>query len=369
METLDEINEKRFKILGKWYLLTAFCLMFVEIIVFFMLWVSDELSSTVLNYVLIRLVLPSAINLITTFTFVKLSDSESVSMEVKKYLAVLNAFVLCEVITVFHTYYVTTCVSLGVPLVVATLFDDKKLLNRVFGASIVGSIPYVIVQANNYISAQIDYHIVDYFVILIYLFCMWKLCTRLSEYHIDRTGTIEQNLTHTKNEDYALMHDEYTGLYNYGFFKAEITKRVEECNSDFAKKVFLCIIEIDDIKNIIENSGMESAKVVQRTFAKTLKDEIQIENGEVFIAKVSQYQFGLIFNVVTPDFDVLEAIKQFKLKVLEKENEQNEEGMFTFTAGIVEYKIPMTDDEFYKKAEYAIEEAKKKGNNQLIIIR
>ena len=72
--------------------------------------------------------------------------------------------------------------------------------------------------------------------------------------------------------------------------------------------------------------------------------------------------------IISPN-NVYETIKQIKLKVLEKENELSVESMFTFTAGIVEYKLPWTDDEFYKKAEYAINEAKKKGNNQLIIIR
>ncbi|MCQ2749101.1 MAG: diguanylate cyclase [Clostridia bacterium] len=315
------------------------------------------------------MILPTSINLITTLAFIKLSESESVSLDAKKYFAVINAFVLCEVVTIYHTYYVTTVISLAIPLVVSTLFDDKAIINRSFIASELGAIPYVVIQANNYISAAIDYHIVDYFVIFVFLVCEWRLCLTLNEYFKDKTGNMENDLRLTKTEDFAMMHDEITGLYNYGFFKAEITKRVEECNSDFSKRVFLTILEIDDIKQIIESPGMEVAQNLQRAFAKTLKEEIQIEKGDVFIAKISQYQFGMIFNVVTPDFDVLEAIKQFKLKVLEKENEAPGESMLTFTAGIVEYKLPWTDDEFYKKAEYAIGEAKKKGNNQLIIIR
>lgn len=369
MLTNEEINERRFRNLSKWYLLTTFVLMFVEIVVFFTLWLNDELTGTIFNYVITRLLLPTSINLVTTLIFIKLSESESVSLETKKYFAVTNAFVLCLVVTIYHTYYVTTCISLAIPLVVATLFDDKKLINRAFVVSELGGIPYIIIQANKYIAATIDYHIVDYFVIAVYLICEWRLCLTINSYFMDRTETISTNLKHAKNEEFAMMHDELTGLYNYGFFKAEVTKRVEECNTDFSKRVFLTIIEIDDLKSIIDNSGIETAQNLQRSFAKTLKDEIQIEKGEIFIAKISQYRFGMMFNVVTPDFDVLDAIKQIKLKVLEKENEVTGESMLTFTAGIVEYKIPWTDDEFYKKAEYAIDEAKKKGNNQLIIIR
>ena len=99
------------------------------------------------------------------------------------------------------------------------------------------------------------------------------------------------------------------------------------------KKLYFCIIDIDDFKSVNDTYGHEFGNTVLINLAKELQN---INQSNIFVARYGGEEFGILF----ADYEYTEAyniINDIRIKFNNIKYE-NIPQQFTFSGGITEYK-------------------------------
>lgn len=162
-----------------------------------------------------------------------------------------------------------------------------------------------------------------------------------------------------KNLSYISSTDSLTELYNRRFFDSILDSSIKEFKK--GETLWLIMFDIDFFKNVNDDFGHNMGDLVLREFSIVVKRLIRTDD---ILARWG----GEEFCIIAAEMD-LKSIVQFTERIRESIENFNFSVKRTITAsfGIAGYKYGEPMDEFIKRADYALYEAKKTGRNRVIV--
>jgi diguanylate cyclase (GGDEF)-like protein len=154
--------------------------------------------------------------------------------------------------------------------------------------------------------------------------------------------------------------DPLTQLYNRGFFNEMLQKKLLE-SKRYKFPLSLALIDIDFFKKINDNYGHLTGDCVLKELALLLKKHFR---GSDIIARYGGEEFA----VIMPFTDLESACKKMDefRKVVENFRFCDSELKVTISVGVKEYNKKDSLEEFIKKADDNLYEAKRSGRNKVV---
>ncbi len=195
---------------------------------------------------------------------------------------------------------------------------------------------------------------------------------------IENNKHLEEMLEHSSKEMEKMRHDlevarkeamtdPLTGLANRKAFDQEIIRLTELANNKEEPYVFsMILLDIDHFKEFNDNFGHQIGDQVLKLIARTLKDSVKGRDlavrygGEEFaiLLPETNIQGGLkVAEILRREVEAKELVNRATGKKIAK---------ITFSAGVAGYFKGEEIEDFIKRVDVALYEAKKAGRNQVV---
>ena len=311
-------------------------------------------------YLWYGVVFPSLANTVTHLVARIIVNSPNVTHQKKNETIIIAALVTSFIVAVIHKEYLVTSCAFIFPLILSSLFNDRKLLIVSFISSIfilfsVG----VALFLDNAITLKNSISLFILFGFSLISFLCGIISINFSDQNSD---TIELQAEQNDRLMQVVLRDQMTGLYNHNSFDIQLEKQVNDFTGETS--LYLAMLDIDDFKKINDTYGHDCGDDVLIRFAKTLK----IYCGENDTAyRYGGEEFAIVFKGKSLDEarSILEKIlvdfSNYKFEFTDKS--------ITFSAGIAEYTKELTQDDFFEKADKTLYKAKREGKNRIFIAK
>lgn len=361
-----KVNEEFRKRIVKVFLYAAVVVFLMEAFVGVMFWKTGQIDSTsVWKYVYIRTLLPTCLNFSMLFLSYFLNENDHVDDKIKQSAVVISVFGFSTVAIIFHSFYTGIICAILIPVMVAVMLCNKKLFKISLGLSVVGSIVHLLIQEYDYLNATVDYIVCNFFVICIILVAVYFVGMAFIDTFNDALLLIENEFEKVKKENWAVVHDESTGLYNSLVLSVKVKENIKQYKENKIKNLCVAFFELDNLNDINSTYGVDVGTTIMKLFASILNSKM---NENVLIAKYENDKFFMLVNEKALN-DVVELFKSIKDEIYNNDNVMVSEGKLTFATGIVEYDGVASDEELLSNCLKALDQAKENGKNQTAIVR
>lgn len=308
------------------------------------------------RYLWFGVVLPGAINLITHAVARILVSRPRIRRKRKNAAIITAALVTSLVVAVAHKEYIIACCAFVFPLVLSAMFNDRRLLNTSFIASL--GILLCVAAAFELDGTAILETRLNLFVLLGFALIAY-LCGRISiQFSRQSYAIIKEQAENNSRLMEGMQKDQMTGLYNHQTFLADLDSAMAEAAPD--APLCLAILDIDDFKQINDTFGHDYGDEVLLFLADALRRHCD-EGDKAY--RYGGEEFAILFN----DKHVAEACDCVKrlLNCLREYRFGFADAPITFSAGVVEYTEGITRDAFFEAADRTMYYAKQSGKNRV----
>lgn len=358
MKTKDEIYSQWIRAIWIFYLCVGIATAIIEIVVFLVLMIAGRIESTIPEYVIQFIVLPSAF----IFGFIALSRIlvTIIPEKLRPYIPVFAIQLGCFVVCLAHNVFPIIIVTYIVPMVLSIGFANKRFSFILLGTS------YAFIVINAFLNFSWGrFESFDYLINYLLGILMFSMVAVISilyiKYDRDIRNSVDSSLRTKIILEERLMLDPLTELFNHEAFKKELGNQISLANST-GKFLSLAVIDIDHFKGVNDKYGHSKANDVLIGLSYKLKT---LGEGTI----VARYG-GEEFAVIMPDKDVIEAyklIENLRKEFAEISFETIEGIHVTLSAGISEYTFGKPESTFFEEADNAMYEAKNTGRNKVCL--
>jgi diguanylate cyclase (GGDEF)-like protein len=151
--------------------------------------------------------------------------------------------------------------------------------------------------------------------------------------------------------------DPVTGIANRRAFSEFAGIELYRINR-YKRSFTLACLDVDDIKKMSDEQGIEAAETMLRSVSKVLGDNVRSSD---ILARLDSGEFAVLLNETNEDQAkaVIEKLRSSLLESFKKEKWE-----ISFNIGVVTYiRPPATVDEMLKKADHMMHAAKREGKN------
>lgn len=337
----------------------------IAIAVFFRL-SKGELDMGFLKYVLLRVVLPSSINLVTLVISSLLLHSPSISVEKKNYIASYMFLILTAVVAVFHNFYTVVLVSPCAAIFLVSLLTDRRLLLHIFIASLV-----VVAGASSV--WILNEHITSFVlgggtVIAVvavhcccYVFARGILTAQNEQVQFIYDGYIRQQ--QLINE---LRLEPLTRLYNRTALADTITNCIKVANrEEHASEFMLALLDLDNFKSVNDTYGHASGDAVLISLAELI---VKTLGGSRNAFRYGGDEFVVLFK--DQSIDTVEKTAEYLCTQFAdtKFDFMPDKSHCTISMGIALYHKGWNSKQWFEAADTAAYAAKAAGKNQFVVV-
>ena len=313
------------------------------------------------NYVILYVLLPSALNLVIVMITRGIVLGQC-SDRKKNFAIVFGLICICLVVTTFHGYFPITTGVFVAPVMVSVMFDDEKLTRTAAVAAalfLVISVFSAGIFDNTWTMAE---RLTNGLAGLVFVAAFYVICAVLLQFSEAKNTMIHSSSALNEEMQRALKIDAMTGLYNH----TEFYNRLEQYYEDFHEQtthLTVAVLDVDYFKQVNDAYGHECGDTVLIRIADILKKNC---GGCGHIFRYGGEEFAVIFRHMSA-----EEVEKLMDKVREAINELRFDNMpkerLGISCGIYEYMGDATAvQEIFSRADKALYRAKKLGRNRCV---
>ncbi|HAK68716.1 MAG TPA: hypothetical protein DCM57_03540 [Treponema sp.] len=334
----------------------------VEIFVFIVFCVKVfHFPATLGRYILLRIVIPSALNLAASIACTVIFPREDVSVRKKSWVGTFALWVFCSSIAIFHNYFSPLLFLPCLPIFVSTVFSERKLTFSVAAAGLVSSImAFITWGMDNVASMGLTMVIINVIVSLAPLGFSFFIANLLMKSQMEQVDFI-YNAYITQEELINELHIEpMTGLCN----RIALNEVVELYIRKFHEGEFvphLALIDIDRFKQVNDTYGHNAGDSVIKTLAGILKNRM----GGISRA----FRFGgdemvLLFGPESED-EIREIIENIRSDFKNADFRFPHKEAFTLSIGISAFYRGLTPRTWFELTDSAMYSSKQGGRDKV----
>lgn len=358
-----EIEEEYRKIDKKWLDLQFKTLIAIVILAFFvecmigmLMYVTNEISSTIFVFILKFLIIPSTFNFICILINYKVITSKKLSLGVKIYITSLVYVIVCFALFTVHSAFTALYFIFAVPILLTTIYGNYRLTLITSLLSLIG-----MVISELFIKWDVDKESImgdgirlgNFYISLFVLLAFAGICIIVIRFEQAKNKASMQKELERYKLQKRLQIDELTGIYNRIGFKNAIGD-MEEDQSDIP--YIFVMIDIDNFKLLNDSLGHVTGDQCLIKFGKILKNNCK----EAIPFRYGGDEFGIIFKNRTMD-DVIRICEQIQNDFSSiKLNKNNL--LLTISIGIAKYSRNLTPSTLIIHTDKALYESKKMKN-------
>ena len=338
--------------------ITVLTVSVIEIVGYIIMVISGVESFSPKNaYLWYGVVFPIVVNVITHLVARAIGENPKVSRKRKNKCIITAALITSFVVAVIHKEYIVTSCAFIFPIVLSAMFNDRKLLNMSFAASV---FIHACVGAAFWIEEGITLTTGLNLLILLGFTFVSYLCGILS---INFSGqnyiTIESQAEQNDKLMDDVQRDQMTGLYNHNAF----TNKLDEMIKDHSAENALCLVmvDVDNFKKINDTYGHDCGDTVLIHLAKTIQKHCT-QNDSAY--RYGGEEFAVIF--LGKSTDAVCDIMQNILDEFRSYTFAFTSSPITFSAGVAKYTSETTRDTFFEQADKTLYMAKHEGKNRVL---
>ena len=314
---------------------------------------SDELHTSIPNFIFKFLIIPGSINLLCVLIDYKVMHSKTISQTIKRYIISLLFVFVCFVLFTVHIIFSSLYFTFVVAILLTTIYADYKLTTITAFVSIVSEIiselfiqwdiDKLSIYSNSTRAA--DFIIANFLLVGFSAVCMVVIYFEKEK----NAASIQKELERYALEE-RLKTDALTGIFNRTALRKEIT----EIDEDIAENsYFFAMIDIDDFKMINDQYGHP------------VGDHCLVEVGRILnsnCVNATPFRFGgdefcILFKNHTI-LSVFQTCQKIQQDMKECRFIKNENITITASIGIVAYEKNMLSANLIVNTDRALYEAK-----------
>jgi len=161
--------------------------------------------------------------------------------------------------------------------------------------------------------------------------------------------------------DQASKLDPLTGLNNHKTFHENLDEMVEQSEID-PYPLHLAIIDIDNFKKVNDNYGHWVGDIILKRVSDQIKANV---TPYEFVSRYGGEEFAIIFinKDATSTFQILEELR---LKVSSMIHQELDHQAVTISIGVCTYQQGLGKENFFKRADERLYQAKRSGKNRMV---
>lgn len=344
--------------LTKVHALTILTVSLFEIIGYIVLIISNVESFSLQNVYLWRnVILPIFVNIITHFVARGIVSNPSISSKKKNRTIITAALITSLVVAVIHKEYIVTSCAFVFPMMLSAMFNDRKLLNTSFVASV---LILFCVGAAFWLDKDITLlSALNLFVLFGFAWISY-LCGIISiNFSKQNYTTIETQAEQNHKLMDNVLKDQMTGLYDHNAFINQLDEMI--VNYSPTEPICLVMVDVDNFKTVNDTFGHDCGDMVLIHLAEILSKHC----GEGSTAyRYGGEEFAIIFKgkSETAICDIMQnVLLKFSSHAFPFTN-----ASITFSAGIASFETNTTKDVFFELADKTLYLAKHAGKNRIL---
>lgn len=306
------------------------------------------------SYLWVAVILPIIINITTHSVARHIINKSNVSRQAKNSTIIFAALITSFVVSIIHKEYLVTSCSFIFPMILSSMFNNKKLLNASFLASLLILFCVRLAFAiDDSLTLTINLNLLALcgFSFIAYICGIISINFSKNNYATIKSQA-KQNLQLIEH----LSRDSMTGLYNHKSFYSQLDKKINSIENN--EPLCVAVIDVDDFKNINDTYGHFCGDTVLIYLADLIKSQ-SATIGTAF--RYGGEEFAIIFsgtNSTKACLIVENILHDFRNHIFHFAQQS-----ITFSAGIAEYKSGDTSDMLFEKADRTLYTAKCIGKN------
>ncbi|MDD3170889.1 MAG: GGDEF domain-containing protein [Bacilli bacterium] len=361
MKTFERWRDKIIKIA----LIVAFIVMITEVVFFFIYYSIDKnmvQGMTTKRYLFLYLILPTVVNFSAVLFCMHINKRKGLDENIKNYFSIVATWALAGCTMCVHYVFPPLICSMIFPIVLTTIFGDKKMTGVFYLSSYIFIFISYLVARQGYFSADPNL-MYNYIIGIIITNCTYFSSLILIDYQKDKTLEILKAYQMQMELNEKLKLDQLTGLYNHSAIHKILHDIVEETKKT-GKKLHLAMIDIDDFKKVNDTYGHINGDMVIEKLAQIIKEH---SGNLAYCSRCGGEEFSVVF----PDIETVKAkaILEGALKEFRQYNFGfNKNKSITFSCGLAEYENnEWTSEMFFDIADKTMYVSKAKGKNCITI--
>lgn len=309
------------------------------------------------RYLWYGVVLPVVVNLLTHLVARWVDHDRKISRKWKNGSIVIAALITSLVVAVIHREYIATSCAFIFPLLLSSMFNDKKLLNFSFGGSV---FILVAVGFTFWVCDEMTLHNAISLLVLFGFLLVSYFCGVISiNFSEQNYTTIESQAKQNSKLQQDVLRDQMTGLYNHNAFVAQLDKQIKAYRRE--APFCLMMVDVDNFKSVNDTYGHDCGDMVLIRLAKTIQKHCGQEHGAY---RYGGEEFAVLF--FGKNATQAKKIAENILEEFRNHTFPFTDRPITFSAGLAEYTPGLTGEGFFEQADKTLYQAKRSGKNRIL---
>ncbi len=333
-----------------------------EIVVFLFFFHSDFLNRPVLEYLFLRLFLPSGLNLVSVSVCSFLINYSKIDIRWKNFFSVVAVFVLCSVVGIFHNYFRFLFVMFGLPIILCAVFADRKILLQLLLCSFISFCIAVYTMyhdftGTNYVEIWTTVICAFIFIIMVYFISMGIV--RYQSDQIDFIYAASQKQIELIHE---LKIEPLTKLYN----RTALDGAMRSFMRKFEEGKFvphMVLMDLDYFKKVNDTFGHVAGDEVLTKLAEIIKINM---HGIRRAFRFGGEEFVLLFEADSTE-EISAVVNNIRRDLSQVQWTFNPGQPMTLSAGIAKLLPGQSDKDWFNTADQVMYRAKENGRDRVII--
>lgn len=362
-----EFNEFKDSIFSNWQkrliklaLYGSITIVIFEVVIFLAFLKTNFLTTSVIHYLTIRILIPTGLNFLTVLICHKILKSNSFTVSQKNFAAGFSIFVVGSVVAIFHNYYKFLLVANGLPIIVTAIFADKKLLKKIL---LYCYLTFVIVMVVMWFD-DTKLGIVDYLTTLIcdfiFINIIYMVADTIVSYQSEQINFINTSNQRQTELIQELKIEPLTKLYNRTALAGALKSFVRKFNEG-AIEPHMVLIDLDHFKVINDTYGHANGDSVLIRLSDVLKKNL---GGIRRAFRYGGEEFVVLFDIESTA-EVMEIMERIRIDFCGETYDFAPGENFTLSVGISKMQKNWDDTTWFNAADEALYRAKGNGRNRI----